>query len=274
MTGVDYRQLGDALVELCRQAGSAIADMYQRVESLEVSRKADSSPVTEADHLSHRLLVAGLEQLTPGWPILSEEAPLPVFDERRRWSRYWLVDPLDGTREFIQRTGEFTINIALIENGVPVLGVIGVPMEHRVYLGIPGDRALSVGDHTTERLAVAPLDGERVRVMASNRHRGRALEACLEHLHHHFTRVETLRAGSALKFCRLAEGAGDLYPRFSPCSEWDTGAGHALLVAAGGQVLDMDFRPLRYNTTQSVASPHFYALGDSTLDWPAILGSN
>lgn len=267
---MDYWALGIELSELCRRAGDLIAGLYRRSGSPDITIKADTSPVTEADHLSQELLAEGLRQLRPDWPIMSEEMKLPSFAERCQWDRYWLVDPLDGTREYINRTGEFTVNIALIEGGAPVLGVVGVPMEASVYLGVPGQGAvrLSGGE---QRISVAALSDERVRLYTGSRHHGKKLARCCEQLQRFWPQVERHVAGSALKFCRLAEGKGDIYPRFSPCSEWDTAAGQALLEAAGGGVVDLGFNPLRYNQQESVASPHFYALGAQTVDWEQIL---
>lgn len=271
MTEQSLLALKDALLPLCRQAAAAIVAFYHSGEAPEVTLKSDSSPVTQADHRSHQVLLAGLQKLTPDWPVLSEESALPPYNERSQWRRYWLVDPLDGTREFIQRTGEFTINIALIEEGVAVMGVVAVPLKSEIYWGVVGCGAGKASADGEQPIAVAALGSGRVRVFASSRHRGKALTACMQKLEAHFEVVEALQAGSALKFCLLAEGCGDFYPRFSPCSEWDTAAGQAVLEAAGGAVVDLAFHPLRYNTRAAVASPHFYALGGGA-DWKKILG--
>lgn len=272
LADTDYWALGVAVSELCRQAGEHIAALYRQSRAPDVTLKADASPVTEADHQSQEILERGLRELTPEWPILSEEKALPPFAERRQWRHYWLVDPLDGTREYINRTGEFTVNIALIESGKPVLGVVGVPMESSVYLGVPGRGAIRL-NRGEQRISVSALSDERVRLFTGSRHHGKKLARCIEQLQCYWPEVERLQAGSALKFCRLAEGLGDIYPRFSPCSEWDTAAGQALLEAAGGEVVDTGFNPLIYNQRESVSSPHFYALGCLTADWKAILAT-
>lgn len=271
VTPVDYQHIGDALVTLCQRAAAVILDVYHSDKDPRVTLKQDASPVTEADELSQEVIMEGLRNIQPEWPILSEELALPPFEERRQWSRYWLVDPLDGTREFIHRTDDFTINIALIEQGVAVLSVVGVPVANAVFLGIPGAGAYKYVDGDIVRLRVAACSRESVKVLTSRRHKSPALSDCIRRLQAHRSRVEIIEAGSALKFCLLAEGKADIYPRFAPCSEWDTAAGHALVEAAGGRVVDTGFRPLRYNTRRSVSSPHFYALGDIHVDWQALL---
>lgn len=268
----EHWMLGEPLIDLCHRASAAIVELYRSEVSPTVTFKADTSPVTAADHRSHRILVEGLQQLTPGWPILSEEQSMPSFKQRRQWQRYWLIDPLDGTREFLRRTGDFTINVALIEQGVAVMGLIAVPLTHAVYLGVPGQGARCFqADGDVQSLSVRPVQPDVVRVLSGGRHRNQALNRCGDQLQRIFGAVEHLKAGSALKFCQLAEGLGDIYPRFSPCCEWDTAAGQALLEAAGGRLVDLHFNPLRYNTQASVYSPHFYALGGQNVDWQAIL---
>jgi 3'(2'), 5'-bisphosphate nucleotidase len=178
-----------------------------------------------------------------------------------------LVDPLDGTKEFLARTGEFTVNIALVERHRPVLGVLYQPLEETAYVGIPGvcaqRYARDASGWSASALVTRSLDEARpLSVLASRRHRGERLVACLGWIDRHWGSVVRDNSGSALKFCRLAEGRGDFYPRFSPCCEWDTAAGQALLEAAGGQVLGMDGRPLEYNRGESLYSPYFYALAD------------
>lgn len=254
-------QWRERLVALARQAGAAIMQVYAR--DFAVETKADASPLTEADLAAHRLICDGLRAMTPDIPVLSEEAADIPWECRRAWDTLWLVDPLDGTREFVKKNGEFTVNIALIERHEPTLGVIYAPaldeMVHAergvgAYLRTPGgDVALS-----TTRPAAAPL-----RVAASRSHlterTARLLDALGEHERHGL--------GSSLKFCRLAEGRIDFYPRFGPTSEWDTAAGQAILETAGGCVVGLDGHPLRYNTKDSLLNPDFLALGDPSLAW-------
>ena len=272
-TKEERQALAGKLVELCRQAGQVITALYHSGEPLHINQKADDSPVTEADHQSQHVLAEGLGRLTPAWPVLSEEQAIPDFSERRDWRRYWLVDPLDGTREFINRTGEFTINIALIEDGWPVLGIIYLPLEESAYIGIEGGGAWREDAGGRTELKVRDRSSsDQLAVLTGSRHQGRLIQACLERLRQHFIGVERVQAGSALKFCLLAEGRGDIYPRFAPCCEWDTAAGQAVLEAAGGELLGMDFLRFRYNQKESLINPHFFAVGAGNVAWRELLG--
>jgi 3'(2'), 5'-bisphosphate nucleotidase len=263
--------IAEQLLHLCRQAGQAIVDIYQSDEPVVVEQKQDDSPLTQADTQSHHILTEGLARLTPQWPVLSEEQVMPDFTERSQWPCYWLVDPLDGTREFVERTGEFTINIALIEHHRPVLGVVYIPLEQTAYIGLVDQgKALRIDNTGRKDIAVSSAS-TAIKVLSSSRYGGAELESCIAKLSQHFHEVDSIRAGSALNFCQLAEGAADIYPRFSPCCEWDTAAGQAVLEAAGGRLVDMDFKPLQYNLKSSILNPHFYALGGDGLPWADIL---
>lgn len=276
----DLHVLVPPLLRLCQQAGQVICEHYHAAQAAEYRSKADDSPLTRADLDSHHLLQAGLATLAPAIPVLSEESPAQHKARRRDWRRYWLVDPLDGTKEFLARTGEFTINVALIDEHTPVLGVIYLPLQCTAYVGVPGVgartyRAGRGGTWSVAQLATRNLaPGDTLAVLASRRHRGRRLTEFLDWAQRHWGPVERRNSGSALKFCQLAQGGGDIYPRFSPCCEWDTGAGHAVLQAAGGALVGLDGKPLRYNTHDSLISPHFYALAAPrhTL-WRQLLGS-
>ena len=255
--------LRDAVIALARAAAAAILAIYDA--GFDVTHKADDSPLTAADLASHHCIVDGLARLTPGIPVLSEEsAEDGSAADRHAWSRLWLVDPLDGTREFIKRNGEFTVNIALIEDGVATFGVIQAPATGALWWGGAGlgafardtaghDRALRV-----RAPASAPL-----RVAASRSHRDARTEAFMARM----GEVEAVGVGSSLKFCRLAEGAIDLYPRFGPTSEWDTAAGQAIVEGAGGAVLDPRGRPFRYNQRDTLLNGEFVAVGDPALPW-------
>jgi 3'(2'), 5'-bisphosphate nucleotidase len=257
------------LLALCREAGECISAHYHAPGTMDFEAKRDQSPLTLADTESHALIQAGLSALEPALPVLSEESPDADLVGRRGWDRFWLVDPLDGTKEFLNETGEFTVNIALISNHSPVLGVLYLPLDRTAFVGIPGQGAACYrwreeGGWTRSPLAVRALSpGRELAVLASRRHRNRKLESCLDWLQRHWGPIVRLDSGSALKFCQLASGEGDFYPRFSPCCEWDTAAGQAVLEAAGGALLGMDGRPLRYNTRESLMSPHFYAIADA-----------
>ena len=252
-----------SLIAIARRAGEAILDIYQT--DFAVQTKDDHSPLTAADLAAHRAIARGLAELAPDLPLLSEEGADTDWDTRRHWSRYWLVDPLDGTREFVKRNGEFTVNIALIEDGVPVLGVVYAPvLDYLVY----ARRGVGCWLHESGSGRDMPLQTRRpgaapLRVAASRSHldprTARVLEAIGEH--------ERLGLGSSLKFCRIAEGCADVYPRFGPTSEWDTAAGQCVLEAAGGAVLGLDGAPLRYNRGASLINPEFIALGDADLPW-------
>jgi 3'(2'), 5'-bisphosphate nucleotidase len=276
----DLQQYVSPLLDLCRQAGAVICQHYHAPRAGDFEAKSDDSPLTRADLASDALLRSGLAALAADVPVLSEESAPVEFAERRQWRRYWLVDPLDGTREFLARTGEFTINIALIDDHRPVLGVLYLPLERRAYVGIPGLQAcsysdLDAGSRVETALTTRSLQpGQPLLVLASRRHRSARLEQCLDWLAANWGEVRRIQAGSALKFLRLAEGVGDFYPRFSPCCEWDTAAGQALLEAAGGAVLGLDGEPLEYNCQDSLYSPPFYALADSCHPlWPRLLSA-
>jgi 3'(2'), 5'-bisphosphate nucleotidase len=266
----DLRNWVLPLLDLCRAAGEVICEHYYAAAAGDYEAKRDDSPLTRADLASHSLLASGLHSLDATIPLLSEESPPGDIGQRRQWRRYWLIDPLDGTKEFLGRTGEFTINIALIDDHRPVLGVLYLPLERVAYVGITGVQATrysdaDAGSWSVQELATRTLrTGQALTVLVSRRHRGDRLNACLAWLDQHWGPVRRDDMGSALKFSRLAEGLGDFYPRFSPCCEWDTAAGQAVLEAAGGRLLGMDGEPLRYNLKASLYSPPFYALADAS----------
>lgn len=255
-------RLAEAASALARQAGHAIMDVY--AHAFEVQHKDDRSPLTEADLAAHRILVAGLALLTPEWPVLSEESAVTPWPERAGWSRYWLVDPLDGTREFIKRNGEFTVNIALIDRHEPVIGIVHAPASGVSWLAWHGggswreDASGAQEMIHVRRPANAPLT-----VAASRSHLDPRTAALLDRL----GPSERIGLGSSLKFCRIAEGTVDLYPRFGPTSEWDTAAGQCVVEQAGGGVFRLDGTPLRYNTKDALLNPDFIALGDARLHW-------
>jgi len=255
------------VADIARQAGREILEVYGAAE-VAATAKADASPLTAADLRAHRLIVQRLGELAPALPVLSEEAADTPFSERARWQRYWLVDPLDGTKEFLSRNGEFTVNIALIEAHAPVLGVVHVPVTDTSYLGWPGagawrQRAVEAAD----AIRVATQAATPLRVVGSRSHRGDSLDAFLARVGAH----ELVAIGSSLKFCRVAEGAADVYPRLGPTSEWDTAAAHAVVTGAGGTVSCLDGTPLRYNTGEPLLNPHFVAYGPKDRDWLALL---
>lgn len=263
----NLRGLTDHVVTICRLASAAIMDIYDAKELPEVEFKGDLSPVTKADKAAHTIIVGELIKLSPDLPVLSEEQDAPSYRERKQWKKYWLVDPLDGTREFIDRNGEFTINVALIAEGRPVLGVVFVPLEDIAYCGAKDCGAWKVGPEGNVPLQVIGVPKEQVRVLISRRNHSRDLDECLNNLRLGFCEVDTIESGSALKFCRLAEGLGDIYPRFSPCCEWDTAAGQAVLEGAGGELLTVEYKRFSYNQRESLINPHFYAIGGRLSEW-------
>jgi 3'(2'), 5'-bisphosphate nucleotidase len=269
ITREDLQSLVIPLLDLCREAGAAICEHYEAPHAGDYESKDDDSPLTRADLASDAVLHAGLSALDDTIPILSEESAPTDRATRRSWRRYWLVDPLDGTREFLARTGEFTINIALIDDHKPILGLLYRPLENLADVGIPGllaRRYRLCGDSTwsAEDLETSKLQaGQSLLVLASRRHRGGRLQACLDWLGLNWGDISRANSGSALKFSQMAAGEGDFYPRFSPCCEWDTAAGQAVLEASGGKLLGMDGEPLRYNCQDSLYSPHFYAIADA-----------
>ena len=261
----------DELVRIARAAGGEILDVYR--SDFTVDAKADASPLTEADLRAHRCIVAGLGELRPVLPILSEEADPPPFEERRHWRRYWLVDPLDGTKEFVGRNGEFTVNIALIENGAPVLGVVGAPAQGVVYVGdcrtVAGRTradAFRLDASGRTPLATRRMRRQRLTVVASRRHGGERLASYLDSLSTRFE-IDRVPVGSSLKFCILAAGEADLYPRLGPTSEWDIAAAHAVLRAAGGEAMRLDGQAIAYNAKDSLLNADFLAVADPAFPW-------
>jgi 3'(2'), 5'-bisphosphate nucleotidase len=248
------------VLEIASAAGRAIMDVYESDFAVEL--KDDRSPLTQADRAAHRIIVAGLAALPERLPVLSEESAGDEIDERRSWSRYWLVDPLDGTKEFIKRNGEFTVNIALIEDHAPVLGVVVAPALAAAYTGAAGAGAFKHSGGTVRPIRVRRPAALPLRVVGSRSHASPALTAFLDALGPH----ELKPMGSSLKICLVAEGEADLYPRLGPTSEWDTAAAQAILVAAGGGMMDLDGRPLAYNAKESLLNPLFFAFGDDLRD--------
>jgi 3'(2'), 5'-bisphosphate nucleotidase len=256
----------DQVLVIARQAGEAILRIYGE-DDLGISAKDDNSPLTRADIAAHKVIVAGLSAMTPAIPILSEEAAPAPWEERRRWDRYWLVDPLDGTKEFIKRNGEFTVNIALIDHGEPVLGAVYVPTQDLLYCGLRDGGAWKIQAGAQERIVARRIEAGRktLRVVASRSHHGEELAVWLKKMEARFPAIELCNMGSSLKICLVAEGRADVYPRLAPTSEWDTAAAQAVLEAAGGKLLDLGGRPYRYNTKEDILNPYFFALGDASL---------
>lgn len=250
-----YSSMLPDVIKIADEASEKVLHIYQ--SDFKVNYKEDHSPITAADIASHDIIVKGLRQISRDIPILSEEGAEIPWEERKKWRRFWLIDPIDGTKDFTQRTGEFTVNIAMIEDGEPVMGVVTAPALKEAFWGIKGEGA-HMRDRTgrVHRIRVAePKDA--LRVVASKNHLNEETRAFIEALGSH----ETVQAGSSLKFCRIAEGHADIYPRMGPTSEWDTAAAHAVLVAAGGKVQTPEGQPLVYGK-ENILNPNFIAAGN------------
>ena len=246
------------IIDLARKAGDEIMTVYAQDFSVEL--KGDNSPLTQADQKSNRLIINGLKNLYPDIPIISEETKLTSYDERKNWKTYWLVDPLDGTKEFIKKNGEFTVNIALMSDGQPVLGVVYAPAKNMMWYGVKGEGSFIVNDDGSK----VPMkkgknwrDLQKVNVVASRSHLSDETLQFVEDLKKEGKEVDFVSSGSSLKFCLVAEGKADVYPRFGPTMEWDTAAGQAVIEIAGGRVLNWETRKrLEYNK-ENLLNPFF-----------------
>lgn len=251
------QELLEQVLEIAYEAGNAIVAVYDREFSVEL--KDDNSPVTEADQAAHDVIMRGLKKLSLQLPILSEE-DAEGFVGINSEGRYWLVDPLDGTKEFIKRNDEFTVNIALIENGKPILGVVTAPALNVAYIAAEGVGAFKIdaaGHRYALHVAGKPTSGASWRVMSSRSHSSPDLAVWLEKLGKH----EMLSMGSSLKLCVIAEGKADAYPRLGPTCLWDTGAANAVLLQAGGRIETLDGEPLNYANPSEKLNPDFVAWG-------------
>lgn len=259
----------DLLKEVCRaarEAGDIILEFYG--QDLPVDYKADDSPLTLADRASHTFLVERLSELTPGTPVLSEESDSGSYEERKSWDTFWCVDPLDGTKEFVKRTtGEFTVNIALIKGHSPVLGVVHVPARNLTYFAEKGSQPFKqLGTATPQKIVSRAASSDTLTVVASRDHAGPEVEAILNEIEADGIPVVSANMGSSLKFCLVAEGAADFYPRTVPTFEWDTAAAQCIVEAAGGAVLTRDGSKLLYNK-DDLRNPSVFTIGDSDLSW-------
>jgi len=256
----------EELRAIAQEAGRAVLSVYRGDFAVEL--KEDRSPLTEADRASHEIIRERLERIDPHLPLLSEESPEAHSADRSAWHRYWLVDPLDGTKEFVKRNGEFTVNIALIEDHVPVMGVVLAPALGLEYAGARDSGAWRASHESPlQRIRVCTNARTPVKVVGSRSHASPALAAYLEH----FAPYELTSIGSSLKICLVADGRADLYPRLGPTCEWDTAAAQAILESAGGVMIDTAGRPLRYNSKDNLVNPHFLAFGDPKRDWLAAI---
>lgn len=246
------------IVSIAREAGEEILNVYSREFS--VAEKEDRSPLTEADQNANEVILKGLQTSYPDIPFISEETKALDYVDRKDWDRFWLIDPLDGTKEFIKKNGEFTVNIALIEAGVPTLGVVFQPAANVLYYAVKGEGAKKVdadGNETVLQNSQHYSSKANVRVVASRSHMSAETEAFVEELRKEGKEVELTSSGSSLKLCMVAEGSADVYPRFAPTMEWDTGAAHAVVLEAGRTVLNREtMQPLQYNK-ENLLNPWF-----------------
>lgn len=261
----EYTHLLNEVVAIAKYTGREILAIYEKNGELDYQLKADDSPITEADLLAHNIITNELKKLTPDIPILSEEDAKISFEIRSKWSRYWLVDPLDGTNEFINHSDEFSVNIALLAEHKPVLGVIYAPAHQTCYFGSKGHNAFkedsngdvsilktkSTNDKATKKIAIS---------------RNISIDT-IKPLLAQLDRYEISYYGASLKLCFIAEGLVDLYPRLGHNLEWDTAAGQIIVEQAGGIIVDLNMQPLRYNTNDSLYNPYFVAIGDPHYDW-------
>lgn len=259
-----YQDWIPKILSLALEAAKAINDIYDR-NTYQVKEKLDTSPVTEADLCAHDIIQKGLVAIDPTLPLISEEGKIIPYEVRSRWTRYWLVDPLDGTREFIQGTGEFTVNIALIENHAPVLGVVVVPVHQHAYWAIQGEGAYAKFG-TADPIRIYTNHSPRTLLKAAvSRRLDQNTKPAWASLMERLGQPELIYCGSAWKLCLVAKGDVDLYPQLGATNEWDTAAGQCILEAAGGQLIDFSGKRLQYNLKSSLENPGFYAISDSRL---------
>lgn len=252
----------EKIIQLAEKAGQAILAVYKE-KNFGVTLKKDASPVTHADKAAHQLILDGLKGLVPKLPVLSEESPEISYEERKDWAAYFLVDPLDGTKEFIKRNGEFTVNIALIEDRNPILGVVHAPASGKTYFASRGQGAFRImSGGQPVRISVSHYGNGKIRIIASRSHVDPSLARFLPR----FKEYEYMQLGSSLKFCLVAEGSAHLYPKWGPTMEWDTAAGQCIVEEAGGSVTDLQGDPLVYNKPD-LQNPHFLAGGASAFQW-------
>ena len=254
------------IIALAETASVEILKIYETEFTFQ--EKSDNTPLTEADLAAHTAIHNGLTQLTPDIPVLSEEGTSIPFETRKKWNTYWLVDPLDGTREFIKRNGEFTINIALIENQLPIMGIIYVPVSGTCFYAMKNKGAFKLKKNAqAQALSVRKAKRDKIHVAGSRSYLDNSLDKFLKNLNSY----ELTKMGSSLKSCLVASGEVDIYPRLGPTSEWDTAAAQCIVEEAGGFITTTDMKQLRYNTKDSLLNPHFLVFGDKSIDWKSFI---
>jgi len=257
---IDNTQLIDELIVISKEAGEAILSVYN--SDFDYQMKDDLSPLTEADKISHQIIYKRLTEITPDIPIISEEGSSISFEIRSSWKKYWLIDPLDGTKEFLKKNGEFTVNIALIDNNVPILGVIHIPVTNETYWGSKHYGSFfTKGDNTPVKIHISDNTKGPIRIVCSRSHPSKLLDQCLKELKNY----KIINKGSSIKFCLIACGLADIYPRFGPTSEWDTAAGDAIVRFSGGHISNTEGKPIIYNIKESFVNPDFIAANNQDL---------
>lgn len=271
MNNLHYRQYLDPVIAIAKAAGEAIMQIY--ATDFDVTKKDDNSPLTQADIAAHNAIARGLNLLTPDIPVLSEESDSIDAQVRNAWNVYWLIDPLDGTREFVKRNGEFTVNIALIVEQVSVLGVVYAPVNELLYYAVAeGGAFKSSQSSPAVRLHTKAFDINKLVVAGSRSHSDHHFQQFLHNLHVNTGAIpELINMGSSLKICLVAEGVADVYPRLGPTYEWDTAAAHCVLREAGGEIVDEAGAVLRYNAKPSLLNPIFFAASNREQHWERYL---
>lgn len=263
-------ELIDAAIDIATQAGKVIRKIYEE-GSFEREIKADNTPVTSADLAAHNLICDSLKQLTPNIPILSEEDADIPFEIRKNWDRYWLVDPLDGTGEFIAGSGDFSVIIALVEKNKPTIGIVYAPMSRICYYAIAGHGAFKRDAYGETRLASTHLKDSQASQLRLAVSRRQDPQSILKLLHQPKHCELVVLGGAALKSCLVAEGKADCYVRVGPTGEWDTGAAQVIVAEAGGAIMDLTLAPLSYNERETLENPNFMVVGAPSLPWDQIL---
>lgn len=261
-------RLLDPVKSAAREAGAELWQLYQSGD-YQQQQKADASPVTSADLAANRIIIDRLSELTPTIPIISEESNLAPLSQRQDWPRYWLIDPMDGTQEFVARSGDFAVSIALVEHGWPALGVIYWPKEDVLYYASRGNGAFKQQRNLINRIRVNNHQaGDKLKIAISRR---QPLQPIVDLLQNN-DGVEYIALGScSLKSCLVAEGKADCYLRLGPTGEWDTGAVHVIVEEAGGKILDSEFTALSYNQRDTLANPDFMVMGQASMPWPQLI---
>jgi len=265
MNKIDLNNLSELLPEIdniARSAGDKILKIYKT--DFSVTNKEDNSPLTVADTAAHEVICENLSLLTPQIPILSEESSHIDFSERMKWTQYWLVDPLDGTREFVKKNDEFTVNIALIDGHKSVLGVVHIPVINTSYLAAINHGAYRCDkQNKMEKISVRKINKNDITIAGSRSHGNQRQQSFISKIKN----AKVLSIGSSKKFCLVAEGKADIYPRFGSTSEWDTAAAQCIVEESGGKVIDEDLNPIKYNTKSSLINPSFFVIADTSFNW-------